>query len=45
MAATLLHIESKLLLPSSKEEEEHIDPREELVLRLAEYKNIKFLKF
>ena len=43
MAATLLHIKSKLLLPSPKkeEEEEHIDPREELVLRLAEYKKYK----
>lgn len=44
MAATLLHIKSKLLLPSLKkedEEEEYADPREELVLRLAEYKKYK----
>jgi segregation and condensation protein A len=43
MAATLLHIKSKLLLPNSKkeEEEEEIDPREELVLRLVEYKRYK----
>ncbi|WMI81668.1 segregation and condensation protein A [Anaerotignum sp. MB30-C6] len=42
MAATLLEIKSKLLLPKTKtEEEEGPDPREELVLRLLEYKKIK----
>lgn len=43
MAATLLHIKSKLLLPSLKKEneEEHLDPREELVLKLVEYKRYK----
>ena len=44
MAATLLHIKSRLLLPekkTSKEEEEAVDPREELVLRLLEYKKYK----
>ncbi|WP_317855857.1 segregation and condensation protein A [Chakrabartyella piscis] len=42
MAATLLEIKSKLLLPKTKdEEEEGIDPREELVKRLLEYKKIK----
>ncbi|AGC67576.1 segregation and condensation protein A [Thermoclostridium stercorarium subsp. stercorarium DSM 8532] len=42
MAATLLHIKSKLLLPSRKEEEqEEEDPREELVVKLVEYKRIK----
>lgn len=42
MAATLLHIKSKTLLPSKKEEkQEEIDPREELVRRLVEYKRYK----
>lgn len=42
MAATLLEIKSKLLLPKPKtEEEEGPDPREELVQRLLEYKKIK----
>lgn len=42
MAATLLEIKSKLLLPKPKnEEEEGPDPREELVLKLLEYKKIK----
>lgn len=44
MAATLLHIKSRLLLPekkTSKEEEVAVDPREELVLRLLEYKKYK----
>ncbi|WP_024834321.1 segregation and condensation protein A [Ruminiclostridium josui] len=42
MAATLLHIKSKTLLPSKKEEkQEEQDPREELVRRLVEYKRYK----
>lgn len=42
MAATLLHIKSKLLLPSLKQnKEEEIDPREELILKLVEYKKYK----
>ena len=43
MAATLLHIKSKLLLPSKKEKEEEteVDPREELVLKLVEYRKYK----
>lgn len=43
MAATLLEIKSKMLLPSPKKEaeKEGPDPREELVLRLLEYKKIK----
>ncbi len=42
MAATLLEIKSKLLLPSPKKEEDAgPDPREELVQRLLEYKKIK----
>ena len=42
MAATLLEIKSKLLLPSTKDaEDEGPDPREELIQRLLEYKKIK----
>lgn len=42
MAATLLHIKSRTLLPEKKEKaEEEEDPREELVLRLMEYKKYK----
>jgi len=42
MAATLLHIKSRMLLPSKKEEPENeADPREELVIRLLEYKKYK----
>lgn len=42
MAATLLHIKSRMLLPEKKEvREEDVDPREELVLRLLEYKKYK----
>jgi segregation and condensation protein A len=42
MAATLLHIKSKLLLPSRRDEEtEEIDPREQLILNLVEYKKAK----
>lgn len=42
LASTLLHIKSKMLLPNPKEVvEEEIDPREELVLKLIEYKKYK----
>lgn len=44
MASTLLHIKSRLLLPSRKEEEqaeEVSDPREELIMKLVEYKKVK----
>lgn len=42
MAATLIHIKSKMLLPKQKEaEEESEDPREDLVARLFEYKMYK----
>lgn len=41
MAATLLKIKSKMLLPREEEEEEE-DPREELVRRLVEYKMYKY---
>jgi len=49
MAATLLHIKSRILLPVKKDEEkeesaqEDLDPREELVERLIEYKKYKDL--
>ncbi|MCD7777265.1 MAG: segregation/condensation protein A [Clostridiales bacterium] len=42
MAATLLEIKSKVFLPVKEdEEEEEVDPREELVRRLLEYKQYK----
>ena len=44
MAATLLKIKSQMLLPvQKKEEEEVVDPRQELVERLLEYKMFKFI--
>src|SRR4030043_2048547 len=43
MAATLMYIKSRMLLPSpiEEEEEEGEDPRAELVQRLVEYKRFK----
>lgn len=41
MAATLLDIKSRMLLPREEEEEEE-DPRDELVRRLLEYKMYRF---
>ncbi len=43
MAATLIQIKSKMLLPPevSEEDEEEIDPRDELARRLLEYKRFK----
>lgn len=44
MAATLLHIKSRMLLPADEtpdEEDDGPDPREELVRRLLEYKQFK----
>ena len=41
LAATLLQIKSRMLLPAEDEEEEGEDPREELVRRLVEYKRFK----
>ncbi len=45
MAATLVHIKSKMLLPPGEdegdEEEEGTDPRDELVRRLLEYQRFK----
>ncbi|HEY5599331.1 MAG TPA: segregation/condensation protein A [Candidatus Manganitrophaceae bacterium] len=43
MAATLIHIKSKMLLPAPEldEEKEEEDPRQELVRRLLEYQKFK----
>ena len=44
MAATLLDIKSRMLLPGEEDEEgEEEDPRDELVKRLLEYKMYKFM--
>lgn len=44
MAATLLEIKAKMLLPAEVNEEgEEIDPREELVQKLLEYKMYKYM--
>ncbi|MBB2183054.1 segregation/condensation protein A [Lachnospiraceae bacterium MD1] len=44
MAATLINIKSKMLLPVEvDEEDEPIDPRQELVDRLLEYKMYKYI--
>ena len=44
MAATLLDIKSRMLLPREEEEEgEEGDPRDELVRRLLEYKMFKYM--
>ena len=44
MAATLLDIKSRMLLPREEDEEgEEEDPRDELVRRLQEYKMYKFM--
>ncbi len=46
MAATLLDIKSRMLLPAKEEEEgEEEDPRAELVERLLEYKMYKYMAF
>ena len=41
LAAQLLYIKSKMLLPKDEEEEDEEDPREELARRLYEYKKFK----
>lgn len=42
MAATLLHIKSRMLLPEREPlTEEVVDPREELIIKLLEYKKYK----
>lgn len=44
MAATLLRIKSEMLLPKEvREDEEAVDPRQELVERLLEYKMYKYI--
>lgn len=43
MAATLLKIKSKMLLPKDETKEEEEDPRQELVDRLLEYKMFKYI--
>ncbi|MBQ9065783.1 MAG: segregation/condensation protein A [Blautia sp.] len=45
MAATLLDIKCRMLLPSEKGEEEEEDPRDELVQKLLEYKMYKSLSY
>lgn len=42
MAATLLNIKAKMLLPVEQDDEDEEDPREELVRRLLEYKKYKY---
>jgi segregation and condensation protein A len=43
MAATLIRIKSQMLLPKDKTKAEEIDPRQELVDRLLEYKMYKYI--
>lgn len=43
MAATLLDIKARMLLPAEEEDEEEGDPRAELVERLIEYKKYRHL--
>lgn len=45
MAATLLDIKSKMLLPKQESEEEEEDPRAELVQQLLEYKMYKCISY
>lgn len=45
MAATLLDIKAKMLLPSDPDEEEPEDPRQELVEQLIQYKMYKYMSF
>lgn len=48
MAATLIKIKSRMLLPPEEKEEEaeeNVDPRQELVERLLEYKMYKYASF
>ena len=45
MAATLLDIKSKMLLPKEEKEEEEEDPRAELVQKLLEYKMYKCMSY
>ena len=45
MAATLLDIKCKMLLPKEVNEEGEEDPREELVQKLLEYKMYKYMSY
>lgn len=46
MAATLLEIKAKMLLPAEVNEDgEEVDPREELVQKLLEYKMYKYMSY
>lgn len=45
MAATLLDIKSRMLLPAEESEEEEEDPRAELVQQLLEYKMYKCMSY
>lgn len=45
MAATLVRIKSKMLLPKDEDKEEEEDPRQELVERLLEYKMYKYMSY
>ena len=46
MAATLINIKSKMLLPKEVNEDgDEIDPREELVQKLLEYKMYKYISY
>lgn len=45
MAATLLDIKARMLLPKETVEEEEEDPRSELVEQLLEYKMYKFMSY
>ncbi|MCI7812120.1 MAG: segregation/condensation protein A [Lachnospiraceae bacterium] len=45
MAATLLDIKARMLLPREETEEETEDPRSELVEQLLEYKMYKFMSY
>ena len=46
MAATILEIKAKMLLPAEVDEEgEEIDPREDLVQKLLEYKIYKYMSY
>ncbi len=41
MAATLIHIKARLLLPRDENDPEEADPREELIMALIEYKKYR----
>lgn len=45
MAATLIDIKSRMLLPAEEKEEEEEDPRAELVQKLLEYKMYKCISY